>query len=99
MGLLKSIFSSMFSSGNSSRDFETREHHGYAQYRDKSGKWNYTHRRAAEKKFGGKIWDGFVVHHRDGNKKNNRSSNLFVMSRKKHSSLHAKKRKKSFDWF
>jgi hypothetical protein len=99
MSLLKSIFSSLLSLGKSSGDFETREHNGYDQFRTKKGKWQYSHRRAAEKKLGGKIWDGLVVHHRDGNKKNNRSSNLSVMSRKKHSSLHAKKKRKSFDWF
>ena len=98
MGLLKKILSGIFSSGRSSRGLETREHHGYAQYRDKKGKWQYTHRRATEKKLGAKIWDDFVVHHRDGNKKNNRLSNLFMMSRKKHSSLHAKKRKKFIEW-
>ncbi len=99
MGLLNSIFSGLFSLGKSSGSLETREHHGYPQYKNKKGKWEYTHRRVAEKKLGGKIWDGFVVHHKDGDKNNNRPSNLSVMSRKKHSSLHAKKRKKAFDWF
>jgi len=85
MGLLNFIFGS---SKPSKRKLETRNHKGYAQYKDKNGRWRYSHRRAAEKKLGRKIWDGFVVHHRDGNKRNNRYSNLQVMSRSKHSKLH-----------
>ncbi|MCP4581154.1 MAG: HNH endonuclease [candidate division Zixibacteria bacterium] len=70
------------------RELETRYHKGYAQYKDKNGRWRYSHRRAAEKKLGGKIWDGFVVHHKDGNKRNNRRENLRVMSRGEHARLH-----------
>jgi hypothetical protein len=51
------------------------------------------HRTVAAKKVGGRIWGGYVVHHKDGNKKNFRRSNLSVMSRSKHSLLHAKKRR------
>lgn len=35
---------------------------------------------------------GQVTHHKDGNKKNFRQSNLQVMGRSSHSKLHAKKR-------
>jgi hypothetical protein len=38
---------------------------------------------------------GSVVHHRDGDKSNFRRSNLSVMSRSEHSTLHAKKKR----WF
>ncbi|MGA2573293.1 MAG: HNH endonuclease [Candidatus Methanomethylicaceae archaeon] len=44
---------------------------------------------------GGSIGRGRVVHHKDGNKSNFRRSNLFVMSRSDHSSLHIKKKR----WF
>ncbi len=37
-----------------------------------------------------------VVHHKDSNKKNFRKSNLENMDRSEHSSLHAKKKKKSW---
>ncbi len=38
-----------------------------------------------------KCWyDGCVVHHKDGNPKNNNIQNLEVMSRRKHSSMHHK---------
>ena len=68
---------------------------GYKKYSN-SGK--SVHRHVASRKLGGKIWKGYVVHHRDGNKLNNRRSNLQVMKRSSHSSLHAKKRKKRGFW-
>lgn len=37
-----------------------------------------------------KYFDGCVVHHKDGNTKNNSIGNLLVMSRKEHSSHHGK---------
>jgi len=66
---------------------------------DKKGypRWRNTkkliHRTVAAKKVGGSLKGGSVVHHRDGNKKNFRRSNLSIMSRSKHSGLHAKKRR------
>lgn len=66
---------------------------GYSRFAD-SGR--SVHRWAAEKKVGGRIFPGRVVHHRDENKRNNRPSNLLVMSRSEHASLHAKKRRR---WF
>jgi hypothetical protein len=50
------------------------------------------HRRVADKKVGGPIWDDRVVHHKDGNKQNNHPSNLQVMDRSDHSRLEARKR-------
>ena len=70
-----------------------RIYNGYEQYRTWWGRWKYTHRYVAEKKLGGKIWDNYVVHHRDGNKLNNRPENLQVMKKGKHSRLHYSKRK------
>ncbi len=52
------------------------------------------HKRVAEKKVGGPIYEGRIVHHKDGNKQNNNPDNLQVMSRSAHAKLHAKKRRK-----
>jgi len=61
---------------------------GYHEYLDPStGRWKLTHRRAAEKKFG-KLEAGDHVHHRDGDKLNNRHSNLVVVHPKVHGRLH-----------
>ncbi len=62
---------------------------GYKCYAD-SGK--LVHRHVAEKKVGGKIGKGRVVHHKDGNKQNNKRENLHIMSRSEHSKLHASER-------
>jgi hypothetical protein len=51
------------------------------------------HRTVASNMVGGRIGKGRVVHHKDGNKSNFRRSNLEVMSRRKHSSLHAKRKR------
>lgn len=65
---------------------------GYKRFSDSK---KLEHRWAAEKKVGGKIFSGRVVHHKDGNKSNFRPSNLQVMTRSEHSKHHAKKRR----WF
>ena len=71
-------------------------------YYDRKGypRWKNTkklvHRTVAAKKVGGSLRGGNVVHHKDGNKKNFRRSNLSVMSRSKHSGFHAKKRRSSW---
>jgi hypothetical protein len=68
------------------------------KYIDKNGypRWKNTgllvHRTIAAKKFGSRIPFDVVVHHIDGNKKNFRFSNLWVMSRSAHSRLHFQKR-------
>jgi hypothetical protein len=70
-------------------------------YKDKKGypRWSNSHklvhRTVASNKIGGSIGRGRVVHHIDGNKSNFTRSNLTVMSRSDHSSLHAKKKR----WF
>jgi hypothetical protein len=91
--MIRSILKKLFSKGK----LNARTHKEYNQYQDQNGKWQYSHRKAAENKIGGKIGKNRVVHHKDGNKKNNRWSNLLVMGRREHSKLHAKKKKKS--WF
>ena len=67
-------------------------------YKDKKGypRDNKTselvHRKVARAKVGGKLFPGYVVHHKDGNKSNFRKSNLQAMPRRSHSKLHFLKR-------
>ena len=73
------------------RSFRTRYKNGYHQYNSGYG-WKWTHRRVAEKKMGGNIRPGYEVHHINGNKRDNRPSNLRVMSRSAHRALHSRRR-------
>ena len=50
------------------------------------------HRDVASKKIGRPLRANEVVHHRDGNKLNNRPSNLQVMTRKQHCRVHHPKK-------
>lgn len=69
---------------------------GYPRWRD-SGK--LVHRTVAASKVGGRIFKGLIVHHKDGNKKNFRKSNLVIMSRKNHSRLHSRSRRNTLSIF
>lgn len=65
---------------------------GYQQFKDpRSGSWELTHRRVAEKAVGGPIFAGREVHHIDGNKNNNQPSNLQIVSKAEHRRIHSKK--------
>jgi len=65
---------------------------GYKVYTDRDGKTRSVHKRVAEKKVGGSIWNGYEVHHRNENKIDNRSSNLQIIKKSTHRRLHARKR-------
>jgi hypothetical protein len=74
------------------RSLKTRTNNsGYRQFQDKrTGQWEFTHRRVAEKMVGGQIFSGYEVHHRDGDKTNNRPSNLTILSKEQHRRIHGK---------
>lgn len=52
-------------------------------------KQNHLHRIVAEQKLGRKLIIGEIVHHIDGDKKNNSPGNLEVLTQSKHAKLHA----------
>lgn len=52
----------------------------------------HTHRIVAEQKLGRSLKKGEVVHHIDGNKRNNDPSNLMVITQSEHCALHFRKR-------
>ena len=58
--------------------------------KDGDGKWQSVHKRVAEKKVGGKIFKGHEVHHKNGNKLDNRPSNLQVLTKAAHKKIHSK---------
>lgn len=67
-----------------------RNKSGYKTFREK-GKTKLVHRRVLEKKLGGKIWKGYEGHHKNGNKNNNRPSNLTAVKKRTHRRIHSKK--------
>jgi len=67
-----------------------RNKSGYKVFEER-GKIQSVHKRVAEKKVGGKIYPGYEVHHKDGNKNNNRPSTLAVLKKSVHKKIHAKK--------
>ena len=76
------------------KQLETRVNKsGYQQFKDPgTGNWTLTHRRVAEKLVGGQIFSGREVHHIDGNKSNNRPSNLRIVSQEEHRQIHRGKK-------
>jgi hypothetical protein len=89
----RSTSGSSSSRGKSSSSLQTRTNSsGYRQFKDpSSGNWELTHRRVAEKKVGGPILGDRQVHHIDGNKQNNKPSNLKVVNPREHREIHKKR--------
>lgn len=72
--------------------YPPKRENGYQYFKDKEGNLINIHRRVAEKKYG-KIPEGFIVHHIDGSKTNNRPSNLILLHKKDHVRFHGKTKK------
>ncbi len=53
------------------------------------------HKRVAEKRVGGKIYKGYVCHHKDGNIENNKPSNIAVLKERFHKKIHSEKQRSS----
>ncbi|KKT37654.1 MAG: HNH endonuclease [Parcubacteria group bacterium GW2011_GWA1_44_13] len=66
---------------------------GYPRWKDSH---ILVHRTVAANMVGGRIFPGMVVHHKDGNKRNFRKSNLWIMSRRAHARLHFQERRNDF---
>jgi len=74
--------------------FETREKNGYVQVFLDS-EWQLLHRVIAKEKMGSDIYEGFEVHHIDGDKHNNHPDNLKVLSKEEHRDLHERTRQQN----
>ncbi len=73
---------------NNLRPLLVRYRNGYRQFYDWARcRWEFVHRRVIEKATG-MIPRGYEVHHIDGDKLNNRLSNLAILSRSAHRALH-----------
>ena len=69
------------------KNFEKREVNRYLQVQ-LDGKWEWLHRIIAAEKMGADIFEGFEVHHIDGDKQNNHPDNLKVLSKEEHKAIH-----------
>jgi hypothetical protein len=71
---------------------ESLKPNGYVEITRGENKGRSKHRVVAEEMLGRAILPGEVVHHKDGNRANNSPSNLEVMTRAEHTSLHRRER-------
>ena len=63
---------------------------GYQTFKE-NGKIQSVHKRVLEKKLGRPVRDGYEAHHKDGDKNNNRSSNMQEKEMGKHRREHSRK--------
>lgn len=59
------------------------------------GNYCYEHHLVWEQEYGIPVPDGYIIHHRDGNKRNNRIDNLELIKKEVHSKMHADMQKKT----
>ena len=77
----------------------SRKHANLTRGRGKSNNYikfqsGHLHRHIAEKKIGRTLKKNEIVHHLNGNKHNNKPSNLIIMTNAAHSRLHSTKNRK-----
>jgi len=65
-----------------------RNKSGYQTFKE-GGTIKSVHKRVCEKKMGGPVKTGYDVHHVDGNKDNNRPSNLRAVKKSVHRKIHS----------
>jgi len=70
--------------------------HGYIFTYIGNGKYTSEHRLVMEKYLGRNLTPVEVIHHVNGNKKDNRIENLVIITRSKHNKIHIQERKKKF---
>ena len=63
-----------------------------------NGEWVLEHRYVMEQRLGRKLQADEIVHHKDGNKKNNADENLELHSRQSHGKLHSDEQKPAEIW-
>lgn len=80
--------------GESAVGFRYRRN-GYVEFTRGAHKGRMAHQVVMEKYLGRKLNKGEEVHHIDGNRSNNHISNLQVMSKSEHASMHSKRRAES----
>lgn len=73
-----------FNDGSKLRNIPKKHGNSYIKF-----KHIHLHRLIAEKKLGRKLIKGEIVHHIDGNKKNNNIDNLEVMTQSEHARKHS----------